>query len=165
MSILLSFISSEDKFLMHLKKMKTCVNIFQATQKLVQEKLIMLRCQVIICLNYLVKIRFHQLKNNIDISKFSPRGRKHYVLYLNNIRMTKQPQKLDFSEDSCGIRNMLKDIVDLLYCNSFSSMGINCRTYNTITTFAYNFLNLIPSCLPILCEELCFQITLSTRKL
>lgn len=47
------------------------VNILKTTKKLVQEKLIMLRCKIIISFNDLMKIRFHQLKNNINIPEFT----------------------------------------------------------------------------------------------
>lgn len=74
--------------------------------------------------------------------------------------MAKQAKKLDFSEDSCGIGNMLKYVIDLFNCNSFPCMSISSRAYNAITTFPYNFLDLIPTCLPIFCEELGFEIIL-----
>lgn len=121
----------------------------------------MFRCKIIICFDHLVKIRFHQLKYHIYISKFSSRRRKHDMLYFNNIRMTEQSKELDFSEDPCGIRDMLKHIIDFFYCYPFPSMGINGRTNNTITSFANNFLNLISACFPILCKEFFVQSALS----
>lgn len=83
------------------------------------------------------------------------------MLYFNNIRMTEQSKELDFSEDPCGIRDMLKHIIDFFYCYPFPSMGINGRTNNTITSFANNFLNLISVCFPILCKEFFVQSALS----
>ena len=41
----------------------TRVNVFQAPQHLVQEELMMLRCQVIICLDYLQHSSFSLLAN------------------------------------------------------------------------------------------------------
>lgn len=82
------------------------------------------------------------------------------MLNHNNVRMAEQPEKLDFSKDSRGIGNMLEYVIDLLNGNFFSRMGINCRSYDAITTFAYNLLNLISTCLAILCEEILFQCTL-----
>ena len=127
--------------------------IFKTTKKLVQEKLIMLGCKIIICLNYLVKVGFHQLKNNIDIFEFPAWRRKHDMLYFNNVRMTKQPKEFNFSQNTCGIRNMLKNIVNLLDCDPFSSMRVNCRANNTITTFSNDFLYLVLTRLSILSEE------------
>ena len=83
------------------------------------------------------------------------------MLNLNNIRMTEQSKELDFSEDPRGIRDMLKNIINLLDCYPLSSVGINGRTNNTITTFSNNFLNLISACFPILREEFSLQIALS----
>jgi len=75
----------------------TCVYEFEASKKLVQEKLIVLRAKIIICLNHLMKIRLHQLKHNIDIPELSSWGRKHYMLDLDYIRMSKQTEEFDFS--------------------------------------------------------------------
>jgi hypothetical protein len=117
----------------------------------------MLRCKIIICLDYLMKIRFHQLKNNIDVSEFPTWRRKHNVLYFYNIRMTKQPKEFNFSQNTCGIRNMLKNIINFLDCNLFSSMSINCWANNTITTFPDDFLYLVSITFSILGEEICLS--------
>lgn len=132
------------------------MNVFKTTKKLIQKELIMLRSKIVIRLDYLVKIRFHQLKNDIDISKFPPWRRKHNMFYFYNIWMTKQSKELNFSQNPCGIRNMFKNIINFLNCNPFSSMAVNCRTDNTITSLPNNFLNLVSACLSILCEEFCF---------
>ena len=79
--------------------------------------------------------------------------------------MAKQTKKLDFSEDPRGIRDMLKDIIDLFNCNPLSVVSIDGRTYNAVATFANNFLDLIPSRLPVLCKKFGFQITLSKQTL
>ena len=77
------------------------------------------------------------------------------MLYFYNIRMTKQPKEFNFSQNTCGIRNMLKNIINLLDCNPFSSMRVNCRANNTITTFSNDFLYLVLTSLSILGEEIC----------
>ena len=56
-----------------------------------RKKLIVLGSKIIICLNYWMKIIFDQFKNNVNISRFSPRRREHDMFYFYNIRMLKQP--------------------------------------------------------------------------
>lgn len=120
--------------------------------------------KIIICLNYMVKIRLHQLKNKIYIFEFSLWGRKHNMFYLYNIRMMKHPKKLNFSEDTNGIRYMFKHIINFLDGNSFTSLGINCRTNNSIASFPNNFLNLVSACFSILCEKFWLLITLQKNQ-
>uniref|UniRef100_A0A2P2NZK0 Uncharacterized protein MANES_14G169900 n=1 Tax=Rhizophora mucronata TaxID=61149 RepID=A0A2P2NZK0_RHIMU len=78
------------------------------------------------------------------------------MLYCHNIRVTKQSKKLNFPKNTCCIRYMLKNIINLLYCDLFSSMSINGRANNTITPFTNDFLYLILSSLSIFSEEFCF---------
>ena len=59
------------------------MNVLHSTEQLVQEELVMLCCQIIICFYYLMEIRLHQLKDYIYVPEFSPRRRKHNVLDLN----------------------------------------------------------------------------------
>lgn len=136
------------------------MNIFQAPKKLVQEKLVVLRRKIIICLNDLMKVRLHQLKHNIDIPELSSRRRKHYMLNFYYIRMSEQPKEFNFSQDPCGIRYMLKNIINFFNCNLFPSMSVNRRTYNTITSFSNDFLDLVLTCFSILGKKLCLWCTL-----
>ena len=137
------------------------MNIFQRAKKLVQEKLIMFRSKIIIFLNYSVKVIFHQLKNNINIFKFSWRRRKHYMFYLHNIWMVKQPKEFNFSQNTRGIRNMLKDITNLLDCHPLPSAGVNCRPNYTIASLANDLLNLVLTGLAIFGEEFFVKRVLS----
>ncbi|WVZ26241.1 hypothetical protein V8G54_004785 [Vigna mungo] len=110
--------------------------------------------KIIIGLDYLMEIRFHQLKHYIDIPELSPGRRKHNMLNFHNIRMSKQPQELNFSKDPCGIGYMLKNITYFLDCNPFTRVSINGRTHNTITSFSNNLLDLVLTRLSILSKKL-----------
>ena len=120
--------------------------------------------KIIICLNYMVKIRLHQLKNEIYIFEFSLWWRKHNMFYLYNIRMMKHPKKLNFSEDAYGIRYMLKNIINFLDGNSLTRLAINCRTNNSVASFPNNFLNLVSACFAILCEKVWLLIILQNNQ-
>ena len=58
---------------------------------------------------------------------------------------------------------MFKDIINLLDCNLFSSVGINYKANNTITSFANDFLDSVSTHLSIFCEEFCFWHALLMR--
>ena len=139
--------------------------VLESTKKLVQEKLVMLRGKVIIRLDHLMEIRLHELKHNIDILKLPPRRREHDVFDLNYVRVTKQPKKLDLSQYACGIRDMLKHIIDLLDSNPLTCAGIYCCSNYSITPFTNDFLNLVSTRVPILGEKFNLRRTLQSSKL
>ena len=72
---------------------------------------------------------------------------------LDNVRMPKKPEKLDFPEDSSSIGNMLEYVINLLNSNPFTRVSINCRTNYPITTLSDYLLDLVSIAFPILCEE------------
>ena len=100
------------------------MDIFETTEQLIQEELIMIRSQIIIRLNHLMKIRLHQLKHDVNIPELSTGRRQHNMLNLHNIRMLKQPQQLNLPENPGCVRDMLKDVVDLLDSNSLASVCV-----------------------------------------
>ena len=129
----------------------------QCSEELVEEELVVLRSEIIVCFNNMMEIRFHELENHIDISEFSPRWRENNVLNFHNIWMPNQSQKLDLSKNSRGIRDVLKDIIDLLDRHSFSRASVHCSSNHAIASFPNHFLNLIPGCLPILSKKIIIQ--------
>jgi hypothetical protein len=136
------------------------MDVLERTEKLVKEKLVMLRCEVIIGSDDLMEIRLHELENNIYILELPPRRGEHYVLDLYYVRMTEQPKELDFTQNACGIRHMLKHIIDLLNRNPLTGAGIYCSSNYSVTPLADDFLDLVLACLSILSEELFFQCIL-----
>lgn len=110
------------------------MDIFQCTKELVQEELVMLLGQIIIGLDNLVQIRLHQFKNNINVLEIPSRRWQHDVLDLDYVRMAQQPQKLDFPQDSRCVRDVLKDVVNFLYSDFLTGMGIDCRAHDPITS-------------------------------
>ena len=135
----------------------TSMYVLESTKKLVQEKLVMFRGEVIIRLDHLMEIRLHKLKNNIDILELPPRRREHDVLNLNYVWVTKQPKELDLPQYACGIRDVLKHIIDLLDSNPLTGAGIyGCSNYS-VASFANDFLDLVLACLSVLGEELHFH--------
>jgi hypothetical protein len=133
------------------------MDVLERTEKLVKEKLVMLRCEIIIRSDDLMEIRLHELENNIYILELPPRRGEHYVLDLYYVRMTEQPKELDLTEDACGIRHVLKHIIDLLNRNPLTGAGIYCSSNYSITPLANDFLDLVLACLSILSEEFLFQ--------
>lgn len=81
------------------------------------------------------------------------------MLDFNNVWMTKNPEKLNFPKDACGIRDVFEDIIYLLNGNFLSKMGVKCRADNTIATFANYFLDSISASFTVFCEEIyiCLQ--------
>jgi len=135
----------------------TSMYVLESTKKLVQEKLVMFRGEVIIQLDHLMEIGLHELKNNIDILELPPRRREHDVLNLNYVWVTKQPKELDLPQNARGIRDVLKHIIDLLDSNPLTGAGIySCSNYS-VAPFTNDFLDLVLACLAILCEELHFH--------
>ena len=140
------------------------MHIFKGTQHLIKKKLMVLASQVIISFNDLMKIRLHKLKDNINISEVSLRWRQHNAFDLNYIWMAQQPQQFYFSENSDGIRNVLKNIIYFLNGNFFPCMCINCSTNNSITSFPNNFKNFVSICITIIGEKFCVFYTLRSKK-
>ena len=128
--------------------------VFQSSKQLIQEKLIMLWCQVIVSLYNLVQIRLHEFKNNIYIPELPPRRRKQDMLYLHNIWVPQEPEELDLPEYPCRIRHMLEDVVYLLYSHLFTSMRVHGRANHAVAAFAYDLLYLVPASLTILREKI-----------
>lgn len=79
------------------------VNVLQPTEHLVQEELMVLRCQVIVGLDHLVQIGLHQLENNKNVLKIARRGGQHDVLDLYDVRVAQQAQQFDLAKDAGGI--------------------------------------------------------------
>lgn len=76
------------------------------------------------------------------------------MLDLNDVRMSKKPEKLDFPKDPSGIRNMLKYVIDLLNSDLFACVCIDCRTDHSIAALSDHLLDAIPVAFSILCEEI-----------
>lgn len=128
--------------------------VFQSSKQLIQEKLIMLRGQVIVSLYNLVQIRLHEFKNNIYIPELPPRRREQDMLYLHNIRMPQEPKQLDLPKYPRRIRHVLEDVVYLLYSHLFASMSVHGRANHAVAAFAYDLLYLVPASLAILREKI-----------
>lgn len=140
------------------------MNVFKSPKQLVQEELVMLRSKIVIGLDYLVKIRFHQLENHVYVSELSTGWWQHDVFNLHNIGVAKEPQQLDLSKDASSIRNMLKHIIDLLNCHPFPGVGINRRPNHAIAPFPDHLLYLILTRLAVLRKKLLVQHTLHHQK-
>lgn len=137
------------------------MNILQGSKKLVQEKLMVLRCEIIVRLYNLMKVRLHQLENNIYVPELPSRGRKHNVFDLDDIGVAKQPKELDLPKNAGGVRYMLKHIIDLLDCNSLSSVGVGRSPNHAVTSFANDLVDLVSARLAILGEKFCLNRVLN----
>ena len=61
------------------------MHVLESTKKLIQEKAVMLRSQVIVCFDHLMQVRLHELKDNIDIFEL-PSGRgQHNAFNLDYV--------------------------------------------------------------------------------
>ena len=128
--------------------------ILEATEKLIKEKLIMLRSQIIISLNNLMEIRLHELENNVNVSKLSPRRRQQDVFDLNDVRMAQEPEELDLTENASCIRDVLEDVVDLLDGDFLSRVRVVGRADDSVASFADDFLDSVPGAFTVLREEI-----------
>jgi hypothetical protein len=79
---------------------------------------------------------------------------------LNNVRMSQESQKLDLTENPCSIRYVLEDVMYLLDGYFLSSVYIYCGAYDPVASFTNDFLHLVSTCIPILCEKVCLRRTL-----
>jgi hypothetical protein len=134
----------------------TGMYVLESSKKLVQEKLVMFRGEVIIRPDHLMEIRLHELKNNIDVLELPPRRREHDVLNLDYVWVTKQPEELDLPQYACGIRDVLKHIIDLLDSNPLTGAGVRSCSNYFVAPFTNDFLDLVLACLSVLYEELHF---------
>ena len=134
----------------------TGMYVLESSKKLVQEKLVMFRGEVIIRPDHLMEIRLHELKNNIDVLELPPRRREHDVLNLDYVWVMKQPEELDLPQYACGIRDVLKHIIDLLDSNPLTGAGVHSCSNYSVAPFTNDFLDLVLACLSVLCEELHF---------
>ena len=103
---------------------QTCMNELQSSEHLVEKELEMLCGEVVISFDNLMKIRFHELKDNVNIFEVTGWRRKQDMLNLNYIRMSKKTKKLYLSQDPYGIRDMLENVINLLYCDFLSSLSV-----------------------------------------
>jgi hypothetical protein len=78
--------------------------------------------------------------------------------------MTKQPQKLDFSQNARCVRDMLEDVIDLLDGHFLASVRINGTANHTIAPFPNHLLDLVAIPFPILGEKLTVYHVLHTQK-
>lgn len=85
------------------------------------------------------------------------------MLDLHNVVMTEEPKKLDLTKNACGIRNVSKDITNLLDCNFFPELGIICRADNTVASFADYFLYSVSPPLIIFPEKIYIRRCLHTN--
>lgn len=101
-----------------------------------------------------MQVRFHEFKNNIDVFELSSGRRQQDVFNFNNVRVSKNSKKFDFTKYSSGIRDMFENVVNFFYSDFFSSMGIKCWANYTIASFTYHLFYLVPISLPIFCEKI-----------
>lgn len=127
--------------------------ILKATEELIEEKLVMLRGQVIIGLDNLMEIRLHELENDVDVSELSPRRRQQDVFDLDDVRVAEEPEELDLAEDAGGVGDVLEDVVDLLDGDFLSRVCVVGRAYDSVAPFADDFLDPVPCAFAVLREE------------
>lgn len=139
------------------------MHVLESTNKLIQEKSVMLWSQVIICFDHLMQVRLHELKDNIDIFELPSGRRQHNVFNLDYVWVTKQPKKLDFPQNASSIRDILKNVIYLLDRNPLPSVTINCSSNYSITSLANNLLDMILTRLPIFREEIHVQCSIKNR--
>ena len=140
------------------------MHVLESTNKLIQEKAVMLW-----------ELGYHLLwsldagqtpwaqRQHIDIFEL-PSGRgQHNVFNLDYVWVTKQPKKLDFPQNASSIRDILKNIIYLLDRNPLPSVTINCSSNYSITSLANNLLDMILTRLPIFREEIHVQCSIKIR--
>ena len=127
--------------------------ILEATEKLIKEKLIMLRSQIIISLNNLMEIRLHELENDVNVFELSFRRRKHDALDLDYVRMPQEPEKLDLAEDTESVGDVFEDVVDLLDGDFLSRVRVDGCAHDSVASFPDDFEDLVTVCVAVLCEK------------
>lgn len=133
------------------------MDVLQSSQELIEEELIMFGSKIIISLDDLMEIRFHQLKDNINISEFPSRWRQHYMLDLHYVRMAQQPEELDLPQNARGVGHVFENVVYLLDGDPLPSVDIHRRPHHAIASLAHHLLDLVLGRLAILREELVFR--------
>ena len=113
----------------------------------------MLRSQVIIRLDNLVKIRLHELENNVNVFELSPRRWEQDVFDLDDVRMLQEPEEFDLAEDARGVGDVLEDVVDLLDGDFLSRVGVVSRAVEAVAAFADHFLDSVSGAFSVFSEE------------
>ena len=113
----------------------------------------MLRSQVIIRLDNLVKIRLHELENNVNVFELSPRRWEQDVFDLDDVRMLREPEEFDLAEDARGVGDVLEDVVDLLDGDFLSRVGVVSRADEAVAAFADHFLDSVSGAFSVFSEE------------
>ena len=70
--------------------------------------------------------------------------------------MFEEAQQLDFSQNPSRVRNMVKDVNDLLDSNFLIGRSVGRRAHYAITTLANNLINVVTFGLITLREEICW---------
>mmetsp|Transcript_13085 Transcript_13085/g.41375 ORF Transcript_13085/g.41375 Transcript_13085/m.41375 type:complete len:353 (-) Transcript_13085:435-1493(-) len=90
------------------------VDVLQTTEQLVEEELIVLCCEVIVCLDHLMQVGLHKLEHHVNILVALGVVRQHDVPQLDDVGMPEVAEQLDLAQDTRRIRDVLEDIRDFL---------------------------------------------------
>lgn len=112
--------------------------------------------EVIVCLDDLMEVGFHQLEHNVDVIELPSRRRKHYVLDFHDIGVAHQPQKLDLAQDAGGVGDVLEDVVDLLDRHLLSGEGVDRGANDPVAALSDDLQHAVPAPFAVLCEEFDF---------
>lgn len=132
------------------------VYVLHPTEQLVEEELVVLRSEVVVGLDDLVEVGFHEFEDDVDVAELAARRRENDVLDLYDVRVAQKAKQLDLAENAGGVRDMLKDVVDLFYGDALAGVGVDGGRHDAVAALADHFADLVPVRLAVLREELRF---------
>jgi len=109
--------------------------------------------EVVVGLDDLVEVGLHQLEDDVDVTELTPRGWEHDVPDLDNIWVAQEAEQLDLPKDAGGVRDVLKDVIDLLDGDALASVGVDGGGNHAVAALADHLGDLVPARLAVVCEE------------
>ena len=100
-----------------------------------------------------MKIRLHELKDNVDVSEL-PLGRREQDAFdLHYIRMPQEPKKLHLAEHTERVGDVFEDVVDLLDSDFLSRVRVDGCAHQPVASFADDFEDPVSVGVAVLCEK------------
>jgi hypothetical protein len=109
--------------------------------------------EVVVSLDDLVEVGFHELEDDVDVAELAARGREHDVPDLDDVRVAQEAEQLDLPEDAGGVGDVLEDVVDLLDGDALAGVGVDGGGYQAVAALADHLGDLVPARLAVVCEE------------
>jgi hypothetical protein len=104
------------------------VNVLKTSEHLVHKVLAVIIGELILRVNDFVQVSFHEVQHYVDIFEILFRQRIDQITKSNYILVIAVMQKLDFSQNTLCVNQVVKCMTNLLNRNLLVGILIHCRT-------------------------------------